>query len=71
MIFIVFLDSEAEFFTIRQRFEHPLKVKVMSQQPSDNSYTEEELKSNSRADALAIFTIVVVLVGLLIFYVAS
>ncbi len=43
----------------------------MSQQPSDNSYTEEELKSNSRADALAIFTIVVVLVGLLIFYVAS
>lgn len=38
---------------------------------TNNSYTEEELQANSSADALAIFAIVVVLVGLVIFYVAS
>lgn len=33
--------------------------------------TEEEIKANSRADALAIFSIVVIVVGMVIFYVAS
>ncbi|ALO46116.1 hypothetical protein [Pseudohongiella spirulinae] len=38
---------------------------------TDNGYTEEELQANSSVDALAIFAIVVVLVGLVIFYVAG
>lgn len=33
--------------------------------------TEEEIQANSQADALAILSIVVIVVGLVIFYVAT
>lgn len=33
--------------------------------------TEEEIQANSRVDALAIFSLVVIVVGLVIFYVAN
>ncbi|KKO11983.1 hypothetical protein [Pseudohongiella sp.] len=33
--------------------------------------TEEEIQANSRVDALAIFSLVVIVVGLVVFYVAS
>lgn len=43
----------------------------MSDHNTENSYTEEELQANSRADAMGMLAAVVILVGLLIFYVAS
>lgn len=43
----------------------------MSNYNPDNSYTEEEVQANSRADAIAIFSLVVIVVGLVIFFVAS
>ena len=43
----------------------------MSNHSPENSYTEEEIQANSRADALAIFSLVVIAVGLLVFFVAT
>jgi hypothetical protein len=43
----------------------------MSDHNSENSYTEEEREANSRVDAMAILAAVVVLVGLVTFYVAT
>lgn len=43
----------------------------MSNHSPESSYTEEEIQANSRADALAIFSLVVIVVGLVIFYVAN
>ncbi|WP_281201703.1 hypothetical protein [Pseudohongiella acticola] len=43
----------------------------MSDHSAESSYTEEEIQANSRADALAIFSLVVIAVGMLVFYVAS
>jgi hypothetical protein len=43
----------------------------MSDHNTENSYTEEEIHANSRADALAMLAGVVILVGLVIFYVAT
>lgn len=38
---------------------------------AESAYTPQEQEENSRVDALAIFSIVVIMVGLVIFYVAS
>lgn len=43
----------------------------MSNQSQEICLTEEEIQANSRADALAIFSLVVIVVGLVVFYVAS
>lgn len=43
----------------------------MSNHSPESSYTEEEIQANSRVDALAIFSLVVIAVGLLVFYVAQ
>jgi len=43
----------------------------MSDHSNKNSYTEEELQANSRVDALAMLAAVVILVGLVIYYVAT
>lgn len=43
----------------------------MSEHNVDNGYTDEEMQANSRADALGMIAAVVILVGLVIFYVAS
>lgn len=43
----------------------------MSNHDTEIVLTEEEIQTNSRADALAIFSLVVIVVGLVIFYVAS
>ncbi|MDO9477330.1 MAG: hypothetical protein Q7L07_11515 [Pseudohongiella sp.] len=43
----------------------------MSHNSNESGYTPEEQEENSRADAMAIFSIVIVAVALLIFYVAS
>jgi hypothetical protein len=48
-----------------------LERETMSDHSAESSYTEEEIQANSRADALAIFSVVVIAVGLLVFYVAS
>ena len=43
----------------------------MSNDNPESCYTEEEIQANSRVDALAIFSLVVIVVGLVVFYVAS
>tara|TARA_R100001039_G_C1842274_1_gene103059 strand:- start:1219 stop:1350 length:132 start_codon:yes stop_codon:yes gene_type:complete len=43
----------------------------MSNHEPEINFTEEEIQANSRVDALAIFSLVVITVGLLVFYVAS
>lgn len=43
----------------------------MNDHSPESSYTEEEIQANNRADALAIFSLVVILVGLVTFFVAS
>lgn len=43
----------------------------MSNHEPEIVLTEEEIQANSRADALAIFSLVVIVVGLVVFYVAS
>jgi len=43
----------------------------MNHHNTESEYTAEELEENSRVDAMAIFSIVVVCVGLVIFYIAS
>jgi hypothetical protein len=43
----------------------------MSQHETESAYTPQEQEENSRVDALAIFSIVVVAIGLLVFYVAT
>jgi hypothetical protein len=44
---------------------------IMSHNSNESGYTPEEQEENSRVDAMAIFSIVIVAVALLIFYVAS
>jgi hypothetical protein len=43
----------------------------MSHHNTESEYTPEEMEENSRVDAMAMFSIVVVCLGLVIFYVAS
>lgn len=43
----------------------------MSHHNTETGYTPEEMEENSRVDAMAMCSIVVVCVGLVIFYVAS
>jgi len=43
----------------------------MGHHNTESEYTPEEMEENSRVDAMAMFSIVVVCVGLVIFYVAS
>ena len=43
----------------------------MSHEHTESGYTSQEVEENSRVDALAIFSLVVIAVGLVIFYVAS
>lgn len=43
----------------------------MSHENTESGYTPQEVEENSRVDALAIFSLVVIAVGLVIFYVAS
>lgn len=43
----------------------------MSHHNTESGYTQQELEENSRVDALAVFSLVVIVVGLVIFYVAS
>lgn len=43
----------------------------MSDHNTESDYTPEEIAANSRVDAMAIFSIVVVCVALAIFYVAN
>jgi hypothetical protein len=54
--------------------EHPLNCierETMSDDSPESCYTEEEIQANSQVDALAILSLVVIAVGLVIFYVAS
>lgn len=44
---------------------------IMSDHNTESDYTPEEIAANSRVDAMAIFSIVVVCVALAIFYVAN
>lgn len=44
---------------------------IMSHHNTESEYTPEEQEENSRVDAMAIFSIVVVCVALVIFYLAS
>lgn len=44
---------------------------IMSQHDIESAYTPEEQAENSRVDALAIFSILVITLGILIFFVAS
>lgn len=43
----------------------------MSHHETESAYTPQEQEENSRIDALAIFSMVVIAVGLLVFFVAS
>jgi hypothetical protein len=43
----------------------------MSQHKNESAYTPQEREENSRVDALAMFSIVIVAIGLLVFYVAT
>jgi len=38
---------------------------------TESAYTEQEQEDNSRADTAALFAIVVILVGMLVFFAAS
>jgi len=54
--------------------EHPLNCierETMSDDSPESCYTEEEIQANSQVDALAILSLVVIAVGLVIFYVAN
>lgn len=44
---------------------------IMSHHSNESGYTPEEQEENSRVDAMAIFSILVVAVAMVIFYVAS
>ncbi len=57
--------------TVGIQFSNRLERETMSDHSAESSYTEEEIQANSRADALAIFSLVVIAVGMLVFYVAS
>lgn len=43
----------------------------MSHHDIESAYTPQEQEENSRVDALAIFSMVVIVIGLVVFYVAS
>ncbi|MDO8908855.1 MAG: hypothetical protein Q7W55_10210 [Pseudohongiella sp.] len=43
----------------------------MSHHDTESAYTPQEIEENSRVDALAIFSIVVIAIGLVVFFVAG
>jgi hypothetical protein len=43
----------------------------MSHHDTESAYTPQEIEENSRIDALAIFSIVVIVVGIVVYYVAG
>ena len=64
------LDYQREFFRMRA-VDKLQRETIMSHHNTESEYTPEEMEENSRVDAMAIFSIVVVCLGLVIFYVAS
>lgn len=75
----VFANPSACFLIIRENsleccavdVDELQRETIMSHHNTESEYTPEEQEENSRVDAMAIFSIVVVCVALAIFYVAS